>query len=246
MFFTKRDAVETAQVRWFGFGFAVSNLGTLMFALSVAGLIPERFALVSEALPYNLIFLVCTAVAILRYRLFDIDVILSRTLVWGGLTASVVGLYALVVGGLGRLLAAQDDVALSLLATGLTAVAFSPLQERLQRFVNRLLYGQWNEPYAVLSDLSQRLGLTPLPASVLPTVARTVAQALKLPYVAVALIQGDETRVVAEAGKPVWEAVTLPLVYQSERVGELRLEPRVNEAHFGAGELKLLRTVAQA
>jgi len=245
MFFTERDAVETAQVRWFGFGFAVSNLGTLVFALSVAGVIPERLALVNEALPYNLVFLVCTAIAILRYRLFDIDVILNRTLVWGGLTAGVVGVYALVVGGLGRLLAVQDDVALSLLATGLIAVAFSPLRERLQRAVNRLLYGGRGEPYAVLTDLSQRLGMTLLSASVLPTMTQTIAHALKLPYVAVVLEHGADPHVVAETGKPTHEPLRLPLIYQTERVGELRLEPRVNETRFGVDELKLLKAIAQ-
>lgn len=150
-----------------------------------------------------------------------------------------------MIAGAGRLVQAQGDLGVSLFATGLVALAFNPLRGHLQRGVNRLLYGQRDEPYAVLADLSQRLGMTPLPASVLPTVALTVAGALKLPSVAVALIHGDEARVVAEVGQPTRAAVTLPLVYQSERVGELQLEPQANEARFGAGELKLLEAVAQ-
>ncbi len=238
LFFVFRDPVGRAQVRWFGFGYAVSNLGTLVFALWAAGLVPDGVNRVTEALPFNLVFLICTAIALLRYRLFDIDVILGRTLVWGGLTAGVVGLYALVVGGLGQLIGAQGDISLSLAATGLVAVAFNPLRTRLQRGVNRLLYGDRDEPYKVLSSLSAgTLGLS--------SMADTLGRALKLPYVAVALGQGEDLATVAEYGQAGSNPVALPLVYRAEQLGELRLEPRANEARFSAAERKLLEVVAQ-
>ncbi len=238
LFFVFKDPVGQAQVRWFGFGYAVSNLGTLLFALWAAGLVPDGVNRVTEALPFNLVFLFCTGVALLRYRLFDIDVILGRTLVWGGLTAGVVGLYALVVGGLGQLVGAQGNLSLSLAATGLIAVAFNPLRTRLQRGVNRLLYGDRDEPYKVLSSLSAgTLGLSSMTV--------TLGRALKLPYVAVALKQGDGLATVAEYGQAGGRPVALPLEYRSEQLGELRLGLRANEARFSASERGLLEVVAQ-
>ena len=91
--------------------------------------------------------------AVLKYRLYDLDVIINRTLVYGALTASVVGIYVLVVGYLGALFQTGGNLFVSLLATGLVAVVFAPLRERLQRFVNRLMYGERDDPYAVVSLL---------------------------------------------------------------------------------------------
>ena len=244
MVFKKWPAPQTAQARWFGLGFAAANLGTLMFGLWAAGILPERWSNFSEALPYNLVFLSCTAVALLRYRLFDIDVILNRTLVYGGLTAGVVGLYALVVGGLSQLLQLQSNVGVSLFATGLVAALFNPLRQRLQRAVNRLLYGERDEPYQVLCKLSGRVEGTLEPAKVLPTMTETVAQALKLPYAAALLNTGTTTEQVASYGQATGNWLALPLTHQGETIGELRLEPRAGDT-FKPAELSLLKTIAQ-
>jgi hypothetical protein len=114
-------------------------------------------------------------IAILRHRLWDIDIIIKRTLVYGTLTLSVIGLYVLVVVGLGTLIQVQGNIVLSLLATGLIAVLFQPLRLRLQRGVNRLLYGERDDPYAVLSRLGNRLEATLVPEKVLPTIVETIA-----------------------------------------------------------------------
>ena len=118
--------------------------------------------------------------------MYDLDLLINRTLVYGALTACVVGTYMLVVGYLGALFQARGD-AISLIAAGLAAVLFQPLRQRLQRGVNRLLYGQRDEPYAVLSRLGQRLEATLAPEAVLPTIGSTVREALKLPFVAITL-----------------------------------------------------------
>ncbi|HLG78089.1 MAG TPA: hypothetical protein VKX46_16860, partial [Ktedonobacteraceae bacterium] len=89
-------------------------------------------------------------IAILRSHLWNIDIIIHRTLVYGILSACVVGLYILVVGGLGTVLQQQGNILISLLATGLIAFLFQPLRERLQRAVNYLVYGERNDPYLVL------------------------------------------------------------------------------------------------
>jgi signal transduction histidine kinase len=186
-----------------------------------------------------------TYVAILRYRLYDIDLIINRTLVYGALSACVVGIYVLAVVALGALFQAQGNVAVSLLATGLVATLFQPLRGRLQRGVNRLLYGERDDPYAVISRLGKRLEATLAPESVLPTIAETIAQALKLPYAAILLKEGEGFRTAAAHGSPRGEPETLPLVYQREEIGHLVLSPRAPGEAFSAVDHSLLEDLAR-
>ena len=96
-------------------------------------------------------------VALLRYRLWNIDLVVNCALVYGTLTACVFGIYVLVMG---VFLQAQGNLLVSILAAGLVAVLFQPMRERLQRAVNQLMYGKRDDPYAVLSYLGQRLEST--------------------------------------------------------------------------------------
>ena len=102
-------------------------------------------------------------VAILRYRLWDIDVFINRTLVYGTLTALVVVLYVLIVGSLSALLQVSGNLIVSLIATGVVAVLFQPLRERLQRGANRLMFGERDDPYSVLSRIWAGDSARPLP-----------------------------------------------------------------------------------
>jgi len=153
---------------------------------------------------------VAIGIAILRHQLYDIDIIINRTLVYGILTASIAGLYVLVVVSLGTLFQAQGNLVISLFATGLIAVLFHPLRSRLQHGVNRLMYGERDDPYAVLSRLGRRLEATLAPEAVLPIIVETVAQALRLPYAAITLKQGDEFTTAAAYGIAREELVRLP------------------------------------
>ncbi len=183
--------------------------------------------------------------AVLRYRLWDIDPLINRTLVYGGLTLGMVALYSFVVAGLGSLLQAQGNFVLSLLATGLIAVLFQPVRVGLQRRVNRLMYGERDDPYAVLSRLGRRLEATLAPDAVLPTIVETVREMLKLPYVAIVLRQDGEFVVAAAAGAEVDEVLHVPLVYQNESVGELRLAPRARGEPFASADRSLLEALAR-
>ena len=186
-------------------------------------------------------------IAILRYRLYDIDLIINRTLVYGALTASVVGIYVLVVGYLGTLFRTDDDLLISLLATGLVAVLFAPLRERLQRAVNRLMYGERDDPYAVVSRLGERLEAILAPEDVLPTIVETIREALKVPFAAIALPRdGNCFEVVATSGeKSPADPLVLPLSYGGESVGELLLAPRAPGESFSAADRRLLDGLAR-
>ncbi|MBA3642450.1 MAG: sensor histidine kinase [Chloroflexia bacterium] len=220
-------AFAVAPILWTQGGAAGEVLWTVLFTVAV-GTLPAA-----------------VGVALLRHRLFDIDLILSRALVYSALTAAVVGVYALVVGGLGALLQAQGNFAVSLLAAGLVALLFQPLRDRVQRAVNRLLYGDRDDPYAVLSRLGRRLEEALAPEAVLPAIVRGVADALRLPYAAIALPQGGTLAVVAATGTPIADPTRFPLTYRAEPVGELLLAPRAPGETFGARDRRLLEDLAR-
>ncbi len=188
---------------------------------------------------------VFTYVAILKYRLYDIDLVINRTLVYGALSACVVGIYVLAVVALGALFQAQGNLAISIAATGLVATLFQPLRGRLQRGVNRLMYGERDDPYAVISRLGRRLEAALAPDTVLPTIAETIAQALKLPYAAILLKEGEGFRTAAAYGSPRGEPETFPLVYQRDEIGRLELSPRAAGEGFSQADRRLLEDLAR-
>jgi signal transduction histidine kinase len=187
------------------------------------------------------------SIAVLRYRLWDINPIINRTLVYGTLSALTIGLYVMAVGYFSSLF--QNNTAnwiISFIATGIIAIIFEPLRERLQRGVNRLMYGERDDPTTVLTNLSRRLDSALAPDSVLQTIVETLAQTLRIPYAAVALSYLDEEqRLISHFGSPPSEIIHLPLSYQTERVGELILAPRAPGESFSAEDMKLINLIAQ-
>ncbi len=131
------------------------------------------------------------------------------------------------------------------MATGLVAALFQPLRARLQRTVNRLVYGDRDDPNAVLAQLGRRLEVSLDPGEVFPTLSETVVQALRLPYVAVGLQRRQGLELVAEYGRPRQGAERFPLRYQEEAFGELIVEPRDRDVPFDEAERRLLETVAR-
>jgi len=244
-------ATERQQIKWVVFGISVAALVYFGVAVGLSPFAPAPRTpgmvvnvLIGYTFLYAAMLLVPLSIgfAILRHHLFDINLIINRTLVYGALTASVVALYVLVVGALGQVLQVSGNLIVSLIATGLTAVLFQPLRIRLQRGVNHLMYGERDEPYAVLSRLGQRLEATLTPDAMLPTVARTVAEALKLPYVAIE-IGHDGPMETTAIGKPVENPVRLPLTYGGDTVGQIVLGPRAGGT-FTPADAALLEDLA--
>lgn len=140
------------------------------------------------------------AMAILRYRLFELDLVINRAVVYTALTGCIIGIYVIVVGYLSTLFQTDGNQAFSLIATGVVAVLFTPLRNLIQHGVNRAMYGERDEPYRVLSRLSQQLETAIEPSQALPLTVETVAQALKLPYTAISLKKDGGFQIVATYG----------------------------------------------
>jgi signal transduction histidine kinase len=242
LFFRYRQAKqeERHQIKW-----VVSALVVNVALLSIDPLIPPGFWGNNIDGLGALLLTLAFGIAILRYHLWDIDILISRTLVYGTLTASVIGIYVLVVGYLGVLFRTSGNLLISLIATGCVAVLFQPLRGWLQRGVNRLLYGQRDEPYTVITRMSQRLEVALAPDAILPTIVETVASALKLPAAVIELAREDTFEPVASYGKPGGEMLMLPLSYQGETIGQLRLAPRTPGEAFTPADQRLLDELAR-
>lgn len=165
---------------------------------------------------------VAVGIAILRYHLYDIDLVLNRSLVYLGLTVGVIGLYAAVVWALGSQLG-SGSTSTSAIATGLVAALVLPLRTVLQRLVDRTMYGDRGDPFAALSRLTTRLQGAAAPGESLAAVTEAIAASLRLPYVAVETADGVLVRSGHSDGS---QAVEWPLTHQGEHVGRLLVEGR--------------------
>jgi signal transduction histidine kinase len=240
--------IERQQTKWVVFGItvliiyfiALTIFSALDPALTQANSLGVLFAEASFVLAVVIVPLTI-AFSILRYRLWDIDIIIKRTLVYGLLTAFVVGIYVLVVGYLGAIFRTEGNLVISLIATGIVAVLFQPLRDLLQRGVNRLLFGLRDEPYVVLAGLGQRLKTTLVADAVLSTIVETVKNALKLSYAAIEVKEGAAFVLAATSGDlPEKEPLHLPLVYQREPVGTLLIAPRGWDETLTPADMRLL------
>lgn len=232
---------ERDQLKWFFFGLLVVVV-TIVLEMTVVPSSIERIVwFATLALPASM------AIGILRYQLFDIDLIVSRTVLWALLTAFVIGVYVVIVGVVGSRLTRVHDLALSLVATGIVAVCFQPVRVRLQAAINRRIFGDRDDPYAAVARLGRQLERVADPQAMLSAIAESVANGLKLPYAAIALRDGDRYPIAATYGavKPGGSTLTLPLTSSSEQVGELILAPRTPNEQFGPADLRLLEDLAR-
>ncbi|WP_344026686.1 GAF domain-containing sensor histidine kinase [Streptomyces luteireticuli] len=243
--FRRSTGVARRQFQWVAFG-ALAGA-----TLAVTTVPFDRSAWFTVAIDLILVVLSASiAVAIVRHNLFDIDRLLSRSIVYLALTACVVGLYLGTVGALGLALQHFASGALApLLATGIVAVLLQPLRAVIQRWVSKLVYGLRDDPYAALATLGRRLEGARDPTRVLPEAVSTVAEALRLPYVAIELDNMSatgtgRTRVAAHGGE-VRHLLKLRLVQQGEVIGMLVVGPRSPDERFSAADLRLLRDVAR-
>nr|QLK01548.1 GAF domain-containing sensor histidine kinase [Micromonospora carbonacea] len=184
--------------------------------------------------------------AVLRYRLYGLEQVINRTLVWLVMSLLVIAAFVATVALLRDLVLRGDTSNASLVATGLIAVTFEPLRHRVQRGVNRLLYGDRDEPYAVLARLGDLLERTVEPQAVLPLLTGTIARSLQVPYVAVEL--GDDAgrpgQLHAEHGRATTSVERFDMVTHGQRVGRLVVAHRAAGARFTPLERRLLSDVA--
>lgn len=164
--------------------------------------------------------LTCAAivVAVTRHNVYDIDSLLSATVVYGLLAVLVVGVDLLVVALAGAVLGERDS---ALAALGIVALLYAPLRDRLWNAVRRLVRGGREDPYGAVSSLAEDLEQATDPEQQLAAVARSVAQAFRLPWVCVEVERAGGIRTRAEHGRPATDTREQPLVYRGETIGRV-------------------------
>jgi hypothetical protein len=170
--------IEREQVKWLT---AAATLVAIFLVVSViAG--TGAFGSIGKSIAGGFFFAIlllpiAVAMAVFRYRLYDINVVLSRALVFATLAGFVTAVYLTVVVGFGALVSSngRPNVALSIAATALTALAFQPVRVRAHRLANRLVYGERATPYEVLSGFASRAGDLMSPEEQLQRVAQLLS-----------------------------------------------------------------------
>lgn len=161
---------EAQQLKWFVYAVAV-GAATMVLSMVLLGS-PVLGLVVVPAVP------IIAGVAIVKYRLYDIDLVINKTLVVGAMAALITSTYVAVVVGVGSLLgsSASPNLGLSLVATAVVAVAFEPARRRVQVLADRLVYGHRPTPYEALARLSTQLSLDGQRADLLSGLASTFAK----------------------------------------------------------------------
>lgn len=187
-------------------------------------------------------FPVALGLAILRYRLFDIQIIVRRSLVFGALTAGLGGLYLLVVAVSSRL-GWLPSRAGPFVASLSVALLFGPLRTQARRVISHSLFGDRDDPYEVMDRLARRLEATASADSVLTTLVETLTETLRLSYAAIRL-RGAADRATSY-GVPTGSSIIVPIVHAGEQVGELEIDPGARREPFGVSDQRLLDGLAR-
>jgi signal transduction histidine kinase len=239
----RADRVGRQQLKWLlaVLPFTVASLiATLVF--------PGVWSLVL-ALPAGILTPIAIGIAVLRYKLYEIDILLNRAALYGTLTAGMAGVYLAVVviaqsfrGVFGL---KGSSVTVQVIATVLAASALWPLHDRVQRRVDRLFYGDRGVPYEALARLGRRVEEAADTETALHSVVKTIADSLRLPYAALELRLGDGWSPAAIYGEAPSQLVAFPLTFQRETVGRLLVGTRSRGEQLGPDDERLLADLAR-
>jgi len=236
----RRDPTERVQLVWVLSAVGLSALFTMAVVIALA-ISYQPWLDRLMIMPWLLLVPLAIAVGVSRFGLYDLDIVLSRSLTYGTLIVVLACLYAATVAGAGALLEGGWP---TLAATVTVAVCLVPLRDRLARAANRLVYGQRDEPYQALASLAIRLEGQIPPAEEVDAVVEGVANALRLPYVALTVPRLGQTAMVASKGEVAAEVFEVELVHRGDSVGNLCVS--ASDGHRLRGrEQRLLQDLAR-
>jgi hypothetical protein len=157
--YRRASGAERQQLKWFALAAVLIGAVTAGHLLLLDLLLPEAFLNLLDATTITCLY-VAVGIAILRYRLYDIDIIINRTLVYGSLTATLVLIYFASVVGLQyilRTLTGQESQLAIVASTLSIAALFNPLHRRIQASIDRLFYRRKYDATKTLEEFSAKL-----------------------------------------------------------------------------------------
>lgn len=232
------DRTGRLQLQWF-----VAAATVVVLAVVLGGVVPVVGPIV-QLVAFPLVAF-ATAAAILRYRLYGIEAVISTSLLWGGLTACLLGGYIALTVLVGGLFPRETTIWPALVATAAVAVAFQPLRTRLQSSIDRLVYGDRADPARGLRRLGARLEDTLALEGILPAVVEAIAEALRVPAVAIELHHDQQWVLGAHHGASTGTPQQLPLTFGGKLVGRLHVYPRAPGETFSSADRQLLDDLAR-
>jgi len=183
---------------------------------------------------------------VLRHRLFDLDLVVRKSVAYGVASLLIAAAYAVVAATPGLMLGNRIPVTLAVVITIAAALAFQPLRRRLESAVSRRLFGDRVQQYQLLADLGTTMEQTAELDELLPRLARAVRDGIGASWVRVRLCEADGSwldepvGVVGEVTED--SAAGVDLVRAGEQVGRIDLGPK--PGGYAAADLELLATVA--
>ncbi|MGZ5350088.1 MAG: histidine kinase [Actinomycetota bacterium] len=189
--FRRSSGIERQQIKWVAFGF-LSGLVLMLASMPITD--PALNGLIGGIA--FMMFPISIGVSILRFHLYDLDVVVKKAVVYAALALFATLVYLGLVVGLGTWLGRGSSF-LTMVAAVIVAVTFQPVRERLSRFANRVVYGKRATPYEILTDFSERVGDTYAEVDVLPRMARVLGEGIGAERSDVWLAVGSELRHVA-------------------------------------------------
>jgi signal transduction histidine kinase len=236
--FRRARGEERQQIKWLML-VGIASLILFLSMMVVSAIEPETDSGTADVLwSISVVVLLAgipaaTALAIFRYRLYDVDVVISKTIVYTGLALFITAAYIAIVVGIGALLGSgRSDTTLQIVATAAVAVAFQPVRQQIQHIANRLVYGKRATPYEVMASFGHRMAEVPSVDDVLPDTAETAARGVGATAARVTLELGDgsERSVTWPPGERVEEpTLALPVGHAGERIGEIAIVKPASE-----------------
>ncbi|HSS91790.1 MAG TPA: histidine kinase [Streptosporangiaceae bacterium] len=255
--FARSSGEERLQLKWF------AAAALLVVVTMIASFLANGAAVanVLNSLAFLCLF-AAIAIAVLKYRLYDIDIVISKAVLYGSLAVFITAVYAALVVGIGTLVGNQRSPLLTALAAAVVAVAFQPARQWAGRLANRVVYGRRATPYQVLSDFAQRIGGTYAAEDVLPQMAQIVAAGTGAKKVMIWLRVGDELhpeassdgnppagllRIDGQVLPPLPDSqISVPVVHQGELLGAISITMPKDEPLRPAGQQLVTDVASQA
>jgi len=222
--FRRSRADEREQLKWL----VLASVPLVVTFASIGNVLVSAVAVLLIAVP--------VALAILRFHLYDIGLIINRGLVYGAIGSLVAAAYVVLAAALARLAGGEGSALTSTVATVAAALVALAARQAVQDAIGRVLYGQRGDPLAVIRGVARRLEHAGTPEGLLAGVVEDIREAMKLDGVAVyavdgALLAGDDLNRIG---------ARLPLAYQGEFVGELAVWTAPGYA-LRPGDMRLLQ-----
>jgi signal transduction histidine kinase len=246
-----RDDIERHQLRWLAWTAGV------IAVLYLLAFVPNALLSVGWANAFGNVAVfafalipVTIGIAVMRYRLYDIDVVIRKTVIVAAIAVLFTVVYVAIVGGIGALVQAHATTALSFVAAAVVAALFQPVLARARRFADRVVYGRRATPYEVLAELAQNLGGTYAAEDVVPRIARVLGDGIGARRVRVLISVGRSMRELAawptDAERDTPDDVVAEVRDRGDVLGALAVTMPANDPIDPAREKLIADLAAQA